>query len=128
MVLLPFFECGEHSYSHTVLQFGNVSSIPELLYRLEELTKKAMKNNQFVPKMFGTYLSLDSEGNSCYGDTTKDRYGKPLIYVFVEDLLKLEKIHSEFHRGNNSFDERALATMSYLKKLPKNRRVALYWD
>lgn len=139
LYLLPFEGFKQKQFSHSILRLCgfnhyngefNAERDPELYDKLAILSLKAKGGKQFVPSGFASYLSYDEEHEEAhYGLTLKDSYENQLIYVFVKDLLELEKDHSDYYKDleNNVYKERALATMSYLKQLPKNRRIALYW-
>ncbi len=132
LYILPFEGFEDNQYSNSVLRlcgFDATDILSELYKVLSELTDKAKENNQFVPERFLSHLGRDHNGNHCYGEA---KY--PLPYVFVKDLLELEELHKEYYKEDDNPDpfyiqkERALGTMTYLKTLPKNRRIALYWD
>ncbi len=128
LMILPFE--GSH-YSHSVLRlcgFSGNGYASELAKKLGELREKAKKNDQFVPDIFTSYLCLDDDNKDYYYGITKD-----LVYVFAKDLVELENIHKEYYKEDDDdpdpyFNrERALGTMAYLKTLPKDRKIALYY-
>jgi len=129
---LPFEGINDHQRSHSVLRFcGFVGSIilDEFGKKLIELIEKAKENNQFVPERFYTHFGYEHGKEYFYGEAEY-----PLPYVFVRDLLELEKLHGEYYKEEDDDPiycinkEKALGTMGYLKTLPKNRRIAIYWD
>lgn len=131
LLLLPFEGFENHQYSNTVLRlcgFDLSDDLCELHKRLAELTNKAKENKQFVPDNFCSHLSFDLEKDYHYGIITG------IVYIFVRDLLELEELHREYYKEDDSDPdpyidkEKALGTMAYLKTLPKNRKIALFWS
>ncbi len=141
LILLPF-EGSETvkfsvNFSHTVLRLcGFVQSVDSNIgNKLRKITEKAIQNKQYVPKDFTSYLCGDVDEETGfeelhYGETIIDPYGDPIVYVFVKDLLELEELHREYykHEEHHINKEKALGTMAYIKTLPKNRKIALYWN
>ena len=128
-MILPFD--GDH-YSHTVLRlcgFSGASYTSELAKELGKLRENAEKNNQFVPKEFTSHMCIDSDEKDYYYGITNN-----LIYVFAKDLVELEDIHKEYYKEDDDVKdgvycfnkEQALGTMSYIKTLPENRKIAIY--
>ncbi len=138
LTLLPFEGFKESQFSHSILRLCGFSGgwlCCELHNKLEDLTTKAEENKQFVPNHFSTYISMENDESGCedahYGVTKRNSYGDPLVYIFVRDLLELEELHKEYYKYDGDFSidkEKALGTMAYIKTLPENRRIALYWD
>lgn len=137
LYLLPFEGFGLKQYSFSILRLcGFDAGHNSGLYNeLEILCSEARERKQFVPNNFASYLCCNKDYEEPhYGTTIRDELDNRLVYVFVKDLLELEKLHNNYY-GNiiaqekNIYinRERALATMSYLKQLPKDRKVALYW-
>ena len=130
---IEFMESIEKIYSS--VHFYEPNEISKQLHtKLKELTEKSINNKQYVPKDFTSHLCPDVDEETgfeeChYGETTIDPYGDPIVYVFVKDLLELEELHREYYKDEEQHinKEKALATMAYIKTLPKNRKIALYW-
>ena len=127
LMILPF---EGDNYSGSVLRlcgFDCSAYLSELSKKLGELREKAKENNQFVPDRFTSHLCVDDIDKGLQYGVTKD-----LVYVFAKDLVELEDIHKEYYKEEDDKNivytfnkERALATMMYLKTLPKNRKIAL---
>ena len=71
-----------------------------------------------VPPDFKGFYSTEN-CDYVYGNVTKDAYDTELTYVLVKDLLKL-KPHPESQTNK--------AIWAYLKQLPPNGKIALYWS
>ncbi len=74
-------------------------------------------NASTVPSDFQAYH--DTEEGFVYGSLTKDAYGTELNYVFVKELLKFKP---------NSESQTNKAIWAYLKQLPPEGKIALYWN
>jgi hypothetical protein len=75
-----------------------------------------------VPKDFGTYVSrmkTDSGDGPQYGNTQQTPYGEPLECVTVGQIVDSS--------GSRDFGTKDLAVLAYLRILPRDMRVALYW-
>lgn len=106
--LLPFdHDDGKFPFSHTVLR----------TYGGYELGEKLSKCNQLpVPERFSSYLSRnDDYEESHYGETIETPYGERLTYTTAEEILK-------------AVPENHPAAWAYLKALPPQTKVALFWD
>lgn len=71
-----------------------------------------------VPPDFKGFHSTD-EADYVYGNITKDAYGEELTYVNVKDLTNLKP---------NSESQTNKAIWAYLKQLPPEGKIALYWS
>ena len=115
LALLPF-DCDikELSYSHTVLTCHASRELLELIGELPSLE---------TPEGFYCYLSRTPDGEyTCYGKVTEDYYGKRLRYTTVAELTSLSSHIDvrDIHKNR--------AIWAYLAALPRNTKVALYWD
>ena len=116
-------------YSHTVLPLqtnnrGLMAAI-EQLARQEQpqsitFIKGEKKPSDLVEDDFACYIAKDKQGDTCYGEVKEDAYGKPLRWIRVSELLKVDKV-----LWRNPQDKSALA---FLSTMDKDHRVALYWS
>ena len=110
LCLLPFdFASEDCRSSDTILECADHSELFQVISKLQATP---------VPRHFDTYMCRNHEG---YGNTQKDRFGEPLMCVTVEQLLILA-----LQEGVTRF-VRNRAIWAYLRKLPRNTKVALYW-
>lgn len=117
LTLLPF-DCDydDLSYSHVVLNLERRGDLWTPIQRLEDA------NQRRVPERFMSYLSRDEEYEEPhYGRTTETPYGDPLLYVTSAELLTLSEHEGVTDNAKNR------ATWAYLRELPKETKVALYW-
>lgn len=120
LTLLPI-DCendtGTWGYSHTVLSCERAGKLWGELYMLEK------RDGQPVPESFTTYLSRDDKYEEPhYGQTTKDAYGEPVRALPAKALMRYAN-----HLGVKD-QARNRAVWSYLKALPPETKVALYWS
>ena len=117
--LLPIFSrmSGTKWLSHSVIELQRKS---ELFEKIIEIEKKV---GILVPPDFTSYLSR-GEGNEepHYGETCWTPYGDPVRYVRVKDLLKFQ------YCDDVMYDFLNRAVWAYLKELPKDTRIALFWS
>lgn len=117
--LLPIFSRMRDAmwYSHSVIELQRKS---ELFEKILEVEKKV---GILVPPDFNSYLSR-GEGNEepHYGKTCWTPYGDPVKYVKVKDLLKFQYCDDVIYNFLNR------AVWAYLKELPKDTRIALFWS
>lgn len=73
------------------------------------------------PESFHTFVSRSKDGEPCYGQTAETPYGEPLECVRAHDLIPaLETIaEPEWFRLH--------AAINYLRALPPDTKIALYW-
>jgi len=131
LALLPY-NYPDHefiTFSHTVLpiQTNNrdlMDAITKASYVVQPQSVSFIKGNKEpngdVEDNFTCYLARDEEGETCYGTVTEDAYGKPLRWVGVSELLKIDK-----KLWRNPQDKAALA---YITTMHKDHRIALYWS
>jgi len=118
LTLLPIFTRmkSEKWFSHSVLELNRE---PELFEKILEVERKV---GILVPPDFDSYLSR-GEGNeeSHYGETCWTPYGDPVKYVRVKDLLKFRYCNEVYDYFLNR------AVWAYLKELPEDIKIALFW-
>jgi len=108
--LLPFDVDHEGlCFSHTILScdrdydlWKSIESIPE----------------HPVPVSFTSFLGERKDGETIYGYTKIDPYGKPIHYVLAGDLSNID--YAIPSRKNK-------AIWAYIGVLPPDTKVALYW-
>ena len=110
--LLPF-DCdrGDWAYSPTILELGGSYDLHDKIKKLRSMP---------VPKDFNSFCGRDEGYDGyCYGKTSETSYGEPLEWVLAGELcaIKLPK--------DAPYIERAI--WAYLKHLPPQTKVALYW-
>jgi len=106
----PYSEFG---YSHTVLDLSRRRTLWPAIGALPTTA---------VPPVFNTYLCRCSDYDDVhYGNTQTTPYGDPLLATTAGDLVTL--LNHECVREN------ALnrAVWAYLRELPSDQLVALYW-
>lgn len=111
VVFLPV-ECDYEDvcYGHTLLPL-------ERRYDLQaEILKLELK--QFNRKI-SCYLGRNSQGESSYGDIDKDCYGEALMYLTAGELLLVDAATIE-HRNK--------AVWAYLRELPPQTKIVIYWS
>jgi len=116
LTLLPYWSETAH-FSHCVLELGRRSGLFE---RIQEIEAKFGKE---VSEGFDSYLSRDDTyEESHYGITIKDPYGGKVRYLNVRHLLRFK-----YNEGvKNHYKNKAV--WAYLKELPRNLKVALFWS
>lgn len=113
LTLLPFDHDGGESwsFSHTVLQAGDNRDLHDQIQKLNQLP---------VSADFTSYVSHDDAyEESHYGKTTKDPYGDQVRYTTAGELLTIDSKFIDWHRPK--------AVWAYLRELPANAKVALFW-
>ncbi len=112
LYLLPF-DCDDPdlSFSHTILDCERERALFGLISII------SIENGIKVPDGFTGFLSRKSNGESGYGEIKEDPYGDPVKYVDADKLIEIWK--SEYDKNK--------AILSYLKCLPNNTKVALFW-
>jgi hypothetical protein len=125
LVYDDFAEC-----AFTMLQCE--TNCRDLYERLQLRAKDFTKNNSIhfvtdkneynlVSPNFASYLAVDSEGECHFGVVTHDRYDKPLRWLPVSELLTYGQHQSiQGHIKNK-------AAWEYLKALPQETKIVLYW-
>lgn len=115
LTLLPFeADYGDWGFSHSVL---NLERRGELLDEILELRAHP------VPLNFGTFLCRDDAYEEPhYGNTQETPYGEPLQWVRVTSLRDLSERRGVIDNCQNR------AVWAYLKELPNDAKVALYWS
>lgn len=110
LTLLPF---DSERFSHTVLTCERSIDLFEEIGKLQAVR---------VPTEFNTFVAQDDEHGDHYGNTQDTPYGEPLTFVLVEQLLPFSK----YEEVTDNFKNRAI--WAYLKQLPRDTKVALYWS
>ena len=111
LILDSYFPARGWGYSHSMMELGRDYAYHQ---KLRELPDEA------IPNDFSSYVAVHpSDGDSCYGQTTQTPYGEDLRMVKVSDILSVE----------HDFDGQywAEAALAYIRCLPPDTRVALYW-
>lgn len=117
LALLPFdADHGEWGFSHTILSLERRSELFDAILKLEE------ERGQPVPEEFGTYLCRDDEYEEAhYGNTQGTPYGEQLMWVSAGGLMGFGWHESISETPKND------AAWAYLRALPPQTKVALYW-
>jgi hypothetical protein len=100
---------GVISFAHTMMETGQN-------YDFHNKVKKLP--SEPVPDDFTSYVARDAEGESCYGQVRDDCYGERVRMVRAGDVVKLR-----YKQGYT----RLKAAIAYLRELPPDTWVALYW-
>ena len=111
--LLPF-DCDQGAlvYSHTILDLGRNCELQREIRKLPALP---------VPDNFRSFVGREPEYNGiCYGVTNKTPYGDPLQFVLAGNLCAVDLPKEAGHIEQ--------AIWAYLKCLPHQTKVALYWN
>jgi hypothetical protein len=118
LVLLPFDADSDIiAFSHTILNCFRRQDLFSVIMDIED------QHGTPVPKGFSSFVSR--EGEDCeephYGETTTTPYGETLNWVFVNKLSELAE-HPDVKDNHKN-----IAIWAYLKCLPDNTKIALYW-
>ena len=105
-------------FSHTMLR---LSRDYNLWSHIKEV--KSVSLDSFKEVDFTCFLSPNKDGESSYGQLTKTPYGDPLKFVKADDLLKAMK---ECHAVESLMPWNA-AAMNFLKEIPPDTMIGLYW-
>lgn len=117
LALLPFdFEHEILSYSHSVLSCERRSAL------FRAIATHCLSDQKQVPSNFASYLGRGENEEHAYGKTLETPYGDPLFHVSVENLLRVSSHKDVLDNSKNR------AIWAYLKELPPETRVALYWS
>lgn len=114
LTLLPY-DCQHYDlfYSHTILSLDRDYDLFDEIKEIEAYPQM---------ELFSHFMSKVPDGNKkgeyCYGADNTDAYGEQLQFVFARDLIKLD---------NKNLSNKNTAVMAYLRMLPGDQRVALYW-
>lgn len=82
----------------------------------------AREKGKVVPADFTSYLSVDENYEEPhYGSTLKDRYGDPIYYVDVLELLQF----SDHKYVKDNYKNKAV--WAYLEELPEGTKIALFF-
>lgn len=106
----------KEGYSQTVL---TLEQCPDLFCSLSDFSRQF---EHPVPAMFNTYLSGLNVRDEHYGNTQKTGTGDPLRMGPVRELLRFSDHPGVYEEPQNR------AVWAYLRELPEESMVALYWD
>ena len=114
LILLPVDHYDQNwGYAHSLLSVNRSSNLFDKIRKLPSFD---------VPKDFSSYTSRDGKFEEPhYGNTIEDCYGDKVKFVEVKSLLKFKHHRDVRDSGKNS------AIWAYLKELPENTKIALYW-
>lgn len=114
LTLIPVeHDDGRWGYGHTVLRMDAANYIHDLIERFN-------LRETDPPDKFNTYLSRDDKYEEPhYGETNEDPYGEPLRCVRAGDLGALV-----LHENVTARDR---AVWAYIRQLPPETKIALYW-
>ncbi len=111
LTLLPFWG---NDFSDTVLHCVDRCNLFEEIQKLP---------TERVPQYFESHLSREKDIETThYGDTQSDGYGDTLNAVTVLQLLSLASHEAVL----DNFVNRAI--WAYIKELPSETKVAIYWE
>ena len=115
LTLLPFYsEDMEIPFSHDVIQLSRNYELFDIINAVEK------QFGRDVPENFTSYVSRDDKYEDIhYGITATTSYGDSLKYVKAKDLWKV--------MGFENLSWRNKAVIAYLRELPENLNIALYW-
>lgn len=120
LTLLPAYNLWE-DFSHDVL---SMDRDPELLEKISNL-----ENIKGVPVKEGginSHQGIDQTGkweNPCYSKTELTPYGNRIKSLLASELQDLFDSYNSEH----VFGHRNKAVFNYIKELPKNLPIYLYW-
>jgi hypothetical protein len=112
--LLPFEGSKEVPYSHSILSCGRDERVFEQIQNIQK------NSGLLVPDDFKTFVSTSDDTEAHYGETLGTPYGEDLFYVTVHELVTEVKLPEDTHF-------RTKAVWAYLKELPPDTKVALFW-
>lgn len=117
LTLLPFdADSGDWAFSHTVLETGRHYVLFDWIKKLPQMK---------VPKTFTSHVSRQSKCDKCdephYGITTETPYGDAVMYVMIDDLIKIPA------EVKATFSVRTKAIWAYLGEFDRQTKVALFW-
>lgn len=116
LTLMPFYSSGPAcNIAHTMIDTLGGYVLHDLIAPIED------RHGRDVPEHFYTFRGRDENDNTCYGITIKTPYGERLKYVQARHLAAL----AESEEVQSSPLNRA--AWAYLKELPPDWRIALYW-
>ncbi len=99
------------AFAHTMIELERRSDLWEPIGDVE--SEKAYP--------LSSYVARDADGESCYGRIEKDCYGADIRWVEAGALAKL---HDNANVTNNPTNRAAWA---FLRELPPDTMIALYW-
>jgi len=106
-----------NNYSHSIIECAERSELAG------EIESVAREKGKIVPNDFTSYLSRDDNYEEPhYGKTLEDCYGSPLRYLDVKELLQF----SDHKYVLDNYKNRAV--WAYLKELPEDTKIVVYFD
>lgn len=97
-------------YSHTLLPLERRYDLQDEIRRLEP---------RILGRKISSYVGRDKEGEVCYGDTDSDCYGDALTYLTSGELLLVDSATVEYKNK---------AIWAYLRELPADTKIVIYWN
>ena len=114
--ILPEYTERNHDFSHDILSFHR----DEILDLIGDKEKEC---GHEILEPFNSYTSRDDKyEESHYGETFKTPYGNVIKFLYARDLkecLKNVNIENMYWRNK--------AIITYIRQLPDNLRIYLYW-
>lgn len=109
--LLPFdADQGDFAYSHTMMEVGRDYDLHGKIRALKSMP---------VPSDFTSFCARGVDGEPTYGKTSETPYGEQLEYVLAGHLAAIKLPRDAWYGVR--------AVWAYLKELPPQTKVALYW-
>lgn len=102
LTLLPY----DRDFSRHVLSMERNYTLFDQIKKLESMR---------LEKPIYSYVAGDDE-DPC-SEISEDKYGEPIRFVYAGDLAKLEEAEIDINK----------ACLAFIKCLPMNHKVALYW-
>jgi len=117
--ILPFeADTPNICYSHSILRCSREGPLFDEIMAIEK------QHGKVVPEGFTSYLCRDKtpEGfeEPHYGRTRKTPYGDELKYITVAQFLTLEEL--------DDLQPPTSGVVAYLRELPLETKIALYWS
>ena len=133
LTLMPLEKCGEfENYSHTLLPLEYVGE--DLYDKLKEQKEEPniikymgyLVEGKFshqivglIDKAISCYMAPRKDGEDGYGDVFIDKYGQRLMWVSADALGKILEVRKDSIKD--------VAAVAYLKALPAETKVVMYW-
>jgi hypothetical protein len=111
--ILPQFTQGA-DYSHDVIKLDRENELLIFIYAL--WLEKGIE----TPNGIHSHRSIGIDEETCYGLTLEDAHGKPLKSILAKELKDALSLYKPQHWRNKAF-------LAYLKKMPNDLKLWLYW-
>ena len=117
LTLLPVDHDGKLGHAHSMLDCDAGGGIYDAMARLG-ISEKRLTD---PPDDFFTFRATGADGEPRYGRTTETPYGEPIRCARIRDLLRLteEPVITESRKNR--------AVWAWLRAMPPDTKVALYW-